>query len=346
MNSNNKINIELLKEPLAITEHRWPEGTIPLVTTRTLTYMHEGYIRACIEGILRQKTTFPVQVLIHDDASTDKTADIVRDYDNKYPGLITGYYQKENAYSKPDFNERLKPYKALTKGKYTATCEGDDYWTDPYKLQKQVDFLETHLDYGLVHTELDHYYVKKGELVKNHWKSSGISKQSGDLYEDIFLGRGGMIYACTACMRRSALEGISVLDFNKYMYGDIPTWLYIASKHKIGYINESTAVRNVLPYSATQGRDFYYKYKFFQTADFIFKDFQAIRPVSDSVKQEFYANYHSRACNLCYQYGKRPDLFLSHMQNLPHDPILRMKYLLLKWRTPSLIRRALGRLIR
>lgn len=321
------------------------KAQLPFVSISCITYNHEQYIADAIESFLMQETNFPFEVLIHDDASTDGTADIIRKYEKEYPDIIKPIYQKENQYSKRDGSiGRIQKGRAL--GKYYATCEGDDYWTDPYKLQKQVDYLEAHPDCGLVHTELDHYYVKKGELVKNHWKSSGIIKQSGDLYEDILLGRGGMIYACTACMRRSALEGISVLDFNNYMYGDVPTWLYIASKHKIGYIDESTAVRNVLPYSATQGRDFDYKYKFLQTADLIFKDFGGIRPVSDLVKQEFYANYHRRACDLCYQNGKRPDLFHLHMQNLPYDLILRMKYLLLKWHTPPLIRRAIGKLFR
>ena len=97
-----------LAEPIPITEHNWPEGTIPLVTTKTITYMHEKYIRECIEGILMQKTTFPVQVLIHDDASTDATADIMREYERKYPKLIQCFYQKENTYKKPNRRELMK----------------------------------------------------------------------------------------------------------------------------------------------------------------------------------------------------------------------------------------------
>lgn len=89
--------------------------------------MHENYIRECIEGILMQKTTFPVQVLIHEDASTDRTAEIVRDYEQKYPGVITAFYQTENLYSKPDKHERRKDFFDLIQGKYIALCEGDDY---------------------------------------------------------------------------------------------------------------------------------------------------------------------------------------------------------------------------
>lgn len=101
MTEDYKMTFKHLPEPIQITEQDWPEGTKPLVTTKTITYMHENYIRDCIEGILMQKTTFPVQVLIHDDASTDATADIMREYESKYPKLIQCFYQKENTYRKP-----------------------------------------------------------------------------------------------------------------------------------------------------------------------------------------------------------------------------------------------------
>ncbi len=138
-----------LKEPIPITEQRWPEGTIPLVHTRTMTFMHENYIRDCIKGILMQKTTFPVQVLIHEDASTDKTAEIVREYELKYPHLIKAFYQQENSHTKPDKHQRRAEFSSWRVGKYEALCEGDDYWTDPLKLQKQFNALESHPDCSL-----------------------------------------------------------------------------------------------------------------------------------------------------------------------------------------------------
>jgi len=138
-----------LIEPIPIIEQVWPEGTIPLVHTRTMTYNHENFIRDCIEGILMQKTTFPVQVLIHDDASTDKTAEIIKEYESKYPHLIKAFYQEENSYSMPDKHKRREVFMTWRIGKYEAICEGDDYWTDPLKLQKQVDFMEENPDCSL-----------------------------------------------------------------------------------------------------------------------------------------------------------------------------------------------------
>ena len=151
-------NYTPLPEPITITEQVWPEGMIPLVSTITTAYNHEPYIRECIEGFLMQKTTFPVELIIHDDASTDKTADIIREYEAKYPNLIKPIYQIENQYSQnvDIYNEFLYP---RSKGKYVALCEGDDYWIDPLKLQKQVDFLEANPEYVLTchrYKVLDH----------------------------------------------------------------------------------------------------------------------------------------------------------------------------------------------
>jgi len=117
----------------------------PLVSVLTLAYNHAPFIRQCIEGVLMQKTTFSFELLIHDDASKDETADIIREYEALYPEIIKGVYQTENQYSKD-----IDPFDILflkAQGKYIAICEGDDYWTNPLKLQKQCDFLEAHPDY-------------------------------------------------------------------------------------------------------------------------------------------------------------------------------------------------------
>ena len=117
-----------------------------VVTILTLAYNHEPYIRQCLDGIVMQQTNFKFELLIHDDASTDGTANIIREYELKYPEIIKPIYQKENQYSKkvPIGVTYLYP---RAKGKYIALCEGDDYWTDSLKLQKQVDFLEANPEY-------------------------------------------------------------------------------------------------------------------------------------------------------------------------------------------------------
>lgn len=114
----------------------------PLVSVCCITYNHENYIRDAIEGFLMQKTDFPFEIIIHDDASTDATADIIREYERKYPDIIKPIYQTENQYSKGE-KVTLFTFKAA-RGKYIALCEGDDYWIDPLKLHKQITEMEKH----------------------------------------------------------------------------------------------------------------------------------------------------------------------------------------------------------
>lgn len=122
----------------------------PLVSICCLSYNHESYIRECLNGFLMQKTNFDFEVLIHDDASTDDTANIIREYEEKYQEIIKPIYQTENQYSKGIGVTRTYNF-PRSQGKYIALCEGDDYWTDPLKLQKQVDFLEGNAEY-MIHS--------------------------------------------------------------------------------------------------------------------------------------------------------------------------------------------------
>lgn len=108
-----------------------------------LTYNHARFIRQVLEGFIRQKTNFNFEILIHDDASTDGTADIIREFEKKYPDIIKPIYQSENQFSKGVSISKKFNFPRI-KGQYVALCEGDDYWTDPLKLQKQVDFLDAH----------------------------------------------------------------------------------------------------------------------------------------------------------------------------------------------------------
>lgn len=106
-------------------------------------YNHGKYIRDALNGFVMQKTDFRFEILIHDDASTDNTADIIREFEAKYPDKIKPIYQTENQYSKNVWITDVYQLRR-SKGKYIAICEGDDYWTDPDKLQKQYDALEAH----------------------------------------------------------------------------------------------------------------------------------------------------------------------------------------------------------
>lgn len=143
----------------------------PLVSICCITYNHAPFIRKCLDGFLMQNTPSCVpkdakmsdwcEILIHDDCSTDGTTEIVKEYAAKYPDLIFPLYEVENQYSKGKAGKiDLYNYERAN-GKYIAYCEGDDYWTEPLKLQRQVDFLESHPDFSVTFHDYTRFYVNK-----------------------------------------------------------------------------------------------------------------------------------------------------------------------------------------
>lgn len=147
-----------------------------LVAIHCLVYNHEPYLRDCFEGFVMQKTNFRFVAIVHEDCSTDNSAAIIREYETKYPDIFRPIYETENQYSKHDGSLERVMNDAIdaTGAKYIAMCEGDDYWTDPYKLQKQVDILEAEETLMACCTDcsiVDHHSVllneRRGGVVKD-----------------------------------------------------------------------------------------------------------------------------------------------------------------------------------
>ncbi|MFU8817190.1 MAG: glycosyltransferase family 2 protein, partial [Pseudomonadales bacterium] len=134
----------------------------PLVSVAVVTYGHEGYIERCLQGILKQRTTFPFEVVVGTDCSPDRTDAIVRDYACRFPEIVRAIFRDENV--GPLANNRDVLEKA--RGQYLAVCDGDDEWTDPFKLQKQVAWLEQHPDTVLVFTDIDQFYPSSGARIR------------------------------------------------------------------------------------------------------------------------------------------------------------------------------------
>ncbi|MDH1881984.1 glycosyltransferase family A protein [Empedobacter sp. GD03797] len=179
-------------------------------------YNHEKYIAQALDGFLMQNCDFKFEVLIHDDASTDNSAAIIKEYELKYPEIIKPIYQKENQYSKKV--NIWKDYQfSRAKGKYIAICEGDDYWIDPLKLQKQVDFLENNEDYSSCFTLYKRYFEKENRFEENNLPNLNdvdktlngqiltIENYTEDWYTQIL----------TLLARKSIIESI---DLNIYKY--------------------------------------------------------------------------------------------------------------------------------
>jgi len=133
-----------LPQPRRIAEQRWPADTPPLVSVLCCTFNQQEYLRDCFRGILMQETTFPVEVVVHDDASTDATRTVIEEYAARWPGLFVTVLQDENQYSLG--RSRLAIAFRKAGGALIATCDGDDYWTNPGKLERQVRVLTEHDD--------------------------------------------------------------------------------------------------------------------------------------------------------------------------------------------------------
>lgn len=223
-----------------------------IVTIRCLVYNHEPYIRQCLEGFVMQKTNFTFEAIVHDDASTDGSAAIIKEYAEKYPDIIKPIYETENQYSKHDGSLR-RIMDSHTRGKYIAYCEGDDYWTDPLKLQKQVDFLEGHPEYGLIHTYFNYVDVR-GNIIPP--PTDFFKKLKGRIFDgyiwDYYLINPGFILTCTAMYRRSfyLLEEKTFLDHGLFMM--------IARQSKTYCLREVTAAYRRNPAGAMCTTSTYY----------------------------------------------------------------------------------------
>lgn len=223
-----------------------------MVSICCLTYNHERFIRQALDGFMMQQTTFRFEIVIHDDASTDKTAEIIREYEAKHPSLFNTLYQTTNQKSiyKSGMNPRFNYPRA--KGKYIALCEGDDYWTDPYKLQKQVDFLEAHPEYVICFTDTK---IQIGESLINN---NLIVPKNYEAIETL-ASVGNYIHTPTVVFKNIVKEFPSQLYLSPI--GDYFIYMLLAEKGKIHFINEYTTVyrKNVGTFSSLEDNIQYQK---------------------------------------------------------------------------------------
>ena len=207
-----------------------------IVSIYCLAYNHEKYIKDALEGFVSQITDFKYEVFVHDDASKDGTATIIKEYGEKYPEIIKPILQKENQYSKGVriLRDIILP---LMSGKYIAVCEGDDFWMDNRKLQKQVDFLNLHPEYvACVHNT-------KRLFMNSRYEE--IMYPSGDReinLEDVSM-RGSAAYHTSSLMYRSIYSKEQPLFLTMIKnVGDYPLSIYLALSGKIMFLGEVMSV--------------------------------------------------------------------------------------------------------
>lgn len=204
---------------------KWKSDAPVLASICCIAYNQENYIGETIDSFLIQETEFPFEIILHDDASTDGTANVILEYQRKYPRLIQSIIQTENQYSKGGLiNPRFVFPKAA--GKYIAICEGDDYWTDKEKLQKQVMFLESNPEYVITYTDCQPF------------DDSGLLDHDfGGAREDleaIDLIKATPLFTLTTCFR-NVIDHIPQ-ELMSARYGDFVTWSLLGHYGKGKYM--------------------------------------------------------------------------------------------------------------
>ena len=215
------------------------------------TYNHEAYIEKALKGFVEQKTQYKFEVLLHDDASTDNTVKIIQKYEKLYPDLIKPIYQKYNQYS-VDPNRIVEIQWPRITGKYVAFCEGDDYWIDCYKLQKQVDYWidDLKLEKQIRCLESNPYVdfcVHATEIRQNN-KTVGIIAPKNESCiiscEDMLKGKGGYIATNSWLMRSNLLENLP--EFMRETPYDYAYQVYASLRGGAAYIDDVMSVYNYM----------------------------------------------------------------------------------------------------
>jgi glycosyltransferase involved in cell wall biosynthesis len=232
----------------------------PLVSVVTLTYNHEPYIAQAIESVLAQKTDFPFEYIIGEDCSTDRTRAIVDDYARRHPDVIRVVSGPVNIGAMAN----IIRVNGVMRGKYIATLEGDDFWNDASKLQRQVDFLERNPEYGVVHTDVHHLYAASGRLQERYNHAQGKIIPEGDIFEDLLDPEQYIVKTPTALFRKELQDrhvDYGLVPEKGWVLADLFNWLSMARFAKFKYFPEATATYRVLPDSCSNTKDFHKRYR-------------------------------------------------------------------------------------
>ena len=208
---------------------------MPKVSVLIITYNQKNFIRQAIDSVLMQKTLFPIEILVGDDFSTDGTREIIQEYERQHPGLVIGVLQPYNRGKNGGINclETLK----VAKGEYYAIIDGDDYLTDPLKLQKQADLLDAHPDYSMTfHNALITYEDGSPSHVLN-----GPDMKPYYTVDDLIGEDEIWFMATSSTMYRNSISEYPAW-FKESSSGDIPRLILKAKLGKIGYIPDLMSV--------------------------------------------------------------------------------------------------------
>ncbi|WP_337525831.1 glycosyltransferase [Segatella sp.] len=226
-------------------------------------YNHEPYLRQCFDGFVMQKTNFKFEVLVHDDASTDKSAEIIIEYTNKYPDIFKPIIQKENQYSKGVGIWKIYQFPRV-KGKYVAFCEGDDYWIDPLKLQKQVTAIESDSKNTMVYTAFSTVDETGNSIYRYDLHYNMCKSKSGNIFPFLLFRNVVMTVSCM--VNRNVLESKLYLDCNKSL--DYNLFLAASSLGNCIYLDYETCSYRKVGNSMTNSNSNIVQQRFLQVWEY------------------------------------------------------------------------------
>lgn len=240
-----------------------------MVSVFCISFNQAKYIEQCLDSLVVQKTNFRYEIIVHDDCSTDGTIEIIEDFQKKYPELIKPILQTENQYSKGIRTIMATFMIPKASGKYIAICEGDDYWADEYKLQKQVDFLEKHSDYGLIYGKVRPFYQELSKFGKEIGKKVINVKQ--------LIKKGNVIPTCSVLFRKELyvryINEIKPAE-KGWLMGDYPMNLWFMCNSKIKFFPQVMGVYRILNKSASHSDNLDFLIRFSQSTNDILMFFK------------------------------------------------------------------------
>jgi glycosyltransferase involved in cell wall biosynthesis len=232
----------------------------PSVSAVMITYNHEPYIAQAIEGVVSQETDFPIELIIGEDCSTDRTREIVLDYQRRYPELIRVLLTEKNLGMHANFRRTI----LAARGKHVAFCEGDDWWHRRDKLQTQIHALEADSALVLVSAGIQRVSAE-GQVLGPGEQSDARRPLRRISYEDIMFGRA-FHHASTVVARtdavRQAVLGDTLCADHRQLWGDMPLWLELSQMGATIQLGETLASYRQSPNSATRQRDPLHSWRF------------------------------------------------------------------------------------
>lgn len=240
----------------------------PMISVLMITYNHERFIEEAVNSVLSQQTDYSFELVIGEDHSPDSTGKKVDELAAAFPDIIKVVRGETNLGVATNF---CKTFRACS-GKYMAILDGDDFWTDPLKLQKQVSFMEANPEYGLVHGDVNHLFEDTGLLIPAYNKTNAIEIPQGSIFQEL-IAPEHLIKTMTVCFRKELADNYFDFDLvmkRNWLLLDLPLWLDISSHSKVYYMDEVLATYRLLNESTSRSQSVDRKFKFYMSVYEVF----------------------------------------------------------------------------